>query len=108
MSLDAGDLINRMLHAGASAFGANWSRVQGFAEQEFKLLAQRIVDIEAQIGQGLDPRIASHLFAMQKNTAVMVLAGLTTLTVLAVEAAVNAVLAVLGETVNRALGFALF
>jgi hypothetical protein len=107
LALDFGDLFARMFEAGASAFGANWGRVQDFAQQEFTMLARRIVEIETRVQAGLDQQIATHLFNMQKNTAVMIIAGLTTLTVLSVEAAINAVFAVVRETVNTAVGFAL-
>lgn len=107
MPLDLNNLSARVIEAGVDAFRDQWPVVQGFAEQEFRVLTARLVEIEKQVADGLQPELARLLFTMQKNTAVQVLTGVTELTLLAVEAAINAALAVIREAVNTALGFVL-
>ncbi len=108
MSLDAAALGEQMIGAGATAFGANWDTAKDFAEAEFKTLAARLETIGQQVARGLDHELAKMLFESQKRTAIQIIAGTTALTILAVEAAINAVLAVIRDTVNTALGFGLF
>ena len=106
--MDVEQLFGQMVAAGAGAFGAGWGQVEKFAKIEFKTIAQRI----EQIGQGLakgdfDLATGKMLLAMQVNLATSAIAGATTLTMLAVEAAINAVLAVIKGAVNSALKMAL-
>ncbi len=108
MSLDAAALGEQMVGAGAAAFGTHWDTAKDFAEAEFKTLAVRLETIGQQVARGLDHDLAKILFESQKRTAVQIIAGTTALTVLAVEAAINAVLDVIRDTVNTTLGFALF
>ena len=108
MSLDASALGDKMISAGSEAFGAQWKVAQSFAEAEFRTLATRLETIAQQVAQGLDPELAKILFESQKRTAIQLIAGATALTILAVEAAINAVLAVVRNAVNTALGFTLF
>ena len=108
MSLDAAALGQQMAGAGAAAFGTNWNTAKGFAESEFKTLAARLETIGEQVANGLDPDLAKILFDSQKRTAIQIIAGATALTILAVEAAINAVLDVIRDAVNTGLGFALF
>ncbi len=106
-ALDTKRLFADMFSAGAGAFGEGWSTARDFAKVEFKTLARRIKEIAKQVGGGLDPAIAKLQFKAQVNTAVQVLAGVTTLTLLAVEAAINAVLDVIKAAVDTAIGFPL-
>ncbi|HAA04974.1 MAG TPA: hypothetical protein DCE18_16625 [Syntrophobacteraceae bacterium] len=108
MSIDAGQLFGQMVSAGAQAFGTGWAEVEKFARLEFRTLAQRIRDI----GEGLakndfDLPTGKLLLAMQVNTATAAIAGATTLILLAVEEAINAVLETIKDAVNTALGVAL-
>lgn len=108
MRIDVDELFGKMMAAGAQAFGAGWGEVEKLAKLEFKTLAQRIRDI----GEGLarddfDLPTAKLLMAMQVNNAKAAIAGATTLVMLAVEAAINAVLAVIKDAVNTGLGVAL-
>jgi hypothetical protein len=108
MSVNVDQLLGQMLTAGAQAFGSGWSEVEKFAKLEFKTLAQRIKDIADGLAQGdFDLGTAKLLTAMQVNTATAAIAGATTLVMLAVEAAINAVIAVVKDTVNAAVGAAL-
>lgn len=108
MSIDAGQLFGQMVSAGAQAFGTGWAEVEKFARLEFRTLAQRIRDI----GEGLakndfDLPTGKLLLAMQVNTATAAITGATTLILLAVEEAINAVLETIKDAVNTVLGVAL-
>jgi hypothetical protein len=104
-AIDTKALAGQMVQAGSVAFGAEWAKVRGLASSEFAVLARRIKEIAKDLAGNLyDLDHAKILLAAQRNTAVQLLVGLTTLTLLAVEAAINAVLGVIRDTVNTALG----
>lgn len=108
MSINVDQLFAQMVTAGAQAFGAGWGEVEKFAKLEFKTLAQRIKDIGEGLAQGqFDLPTAKLLTTMQINNAKAAIAGATTLVALAVEAAINAVLATIKDAVNAGLGVAL-
>ena len=108
MSLDGAALGEQMIGAGAAAFGANWETAKNFAEAEFKTLGARLETIAQQTAQWMHPQLAKTLFDAQVRTAIQIIVGATALTILAVEAAINAVLDVIRDTVNSTLGFVLF
>ena len=107
MSIDASALAQQMIGAGAQAFGPDWREAKDLAKGEFKTLARRIKEIGRLAAGGLDAELAKTLLAMQKNVAIQIIAGATTLTLLAVESAINAVFDVIKSTVNAALGITL-
>src|SRR5438874_12065641 len=108
MSINVDALFGKMVTAGAQAFGAGWEEVEQFATLEFKTLAHRIKDIGEGLARGdFDLPTAKLLTAMQVNNAKAAIAGVTTLVTLAVEAAINAVLATVKDAVNASLGVAL-
>jgi len=108
MAIDVDELFSKMFTSGANAFGEGWNEVQKYAKVEFKTIAQRMDDIgEALINNEFDLATGKMLLAMQINLAAAAIAGATTLVLLAVEAAINAVLDVIRDFVNAALGFAL-
>ena len=79
-----------------------------FAETEFKHLAETlalIVSLKAE-GKITEDQAMLHL-EIQKNTTRMVLLTAEGLSLLAVEAAINAALTVVRDTINSAIGFAL-
>jgi len=55
----------------------------------------------------MDPAIAKSLFDAQVRTAIQIIAGATALTLLAVEAAINAILDIIRGALNEAIGFVL-
>jgi hypothetical protein len=107
MPLDASELSREMMRAGADAFGERWEEARVFAEIEFRTIAARLESIAHHAAHGLDPKLTGILFESQKRTAVQAIAGATALTLLAVEAAFNAVLSAVRDAVNAALGFTL-
>lgn len=104
MDLNVENVLNKMLQAGTAEFGENWGNVSTFATVEFKKIAETVVDIAKNVAQyELDPEkgypaeVGKMLLEMQKKSTEAVLVGLTALTLLAVERAINAVLQVIKE-----------
>lgn len=107
MSFDGTAMADKMIGAGATAFGEDWNTARQFAEAEFKTLGSRLETIAEQVSQGMHPAIAKSLFDAQVRTAIQIIAGTTALTILAVEAAINAMFDVLREVLNDTIGFVL-
>ena len=105
MAFDGDAFADQMIGAGAQAFGEHWQVAKDFAESEFRTLGRRLETIAHQRAQGMSRAIAKSLFDAQVRTAVQIIAGATALTLLAVEAAINAVLQVIAGALNTALGF---
>jgi len=110
MELNVENVLGQMLQAGADEFGENWGQVSTFATVEFKKIAETVVDIAKNVAEyKLDPEkgypveVGKMLLEMQKKSTEAVLVGLTALTLLAVERAINAVLKVLKDTFSGIL-----
>ena len=107
MAFDGEAFSNQMIGAGSQAFGEQWQVAKQFAEAEFKTIGKRLETIAEQTAQGMDPAIAKSLFDAQVRTAIQIIAGATALTLLAVEAAINAILDIIRGALNEAIGFVL-
>lgn len=108
MAINVSDLLQKMLQAASSSLGDKWPAIRDFGETEFKNLSETlalIVRLKAE-GKITEEQATLHL-QIQKNTTRMVLLTAEGLALIAVEAAVNAALNVVKETVNTAIGFAL-
>ena len=102
------ELLENMLKAAEKTFGKKWKEAKGYAESEFKKIGTEIAYIEKEFLTGnMDESRAQLHLKMQKNAAQTVLLMVEGLNKLAVEEAVNAAMAVVKESVNTALGFAL-
>ena len=106
--INVDDLLKKMLAAAAEPFKKQWPSAKDYAESEIKKIAESIVFIESQraLGKMTPERARLHL-DIQKNASRTVLLALEGLGILTVEAAINAALAVIKDTVNSALKFAL-
>lgn len=107
-NIDVQQILTSMLGAAQGVFGEKWPDIKDYAETEFEKLAKTLVLIETlklknQISEGE----ASVLLEMQKNTARAVMLTLQGMSLLLVEQAVNAALAIVRDTVNTTLGFTL-
>lgn len=108
MAIDVSDIFQKMLQAAADSLEGKWPSIKDFAETEVKNLAETlalIVRLKTE-GKITEEQAQLHL-QIQKNTTRMVLLTAEGLALLAVEAAINAALNVVKETVNSAIGFAL-
>ena len=106
MAIDADALVKQMVSAAAAAFKDRWPDVKDYATSELNKIAQDIVFIEAQrvTGEMTEDQAKLQLH-LQTNASKTVLLAAHGMTILAVEAAINAALNVIKETVNAALGF---
>jgi hypothetical protein len=100
--------FTNMIGAAKGALGAKWPSIKDFAEAEFEKLARTLAQIEAlKLSGQISAAEASVLFEMQKNTARAVMLSLDGMSLLLVEGAINAALAVIKDSINTALGFSL-
>ena len=107
-TLDANDLFQKMLGAAGAVFKEHWPEVQRYASFELQKTANQLVDIERGVLQGDYSRdVADALLRMQKIASQTVILAMTGMTLLAVEAAINAILGVIRDAVNTAIGFVL-
>jgi len=104
-------ILRKMLEAGGTAFGANWGTVEKYAKAEFKKIAKQLVDILDNVAKfkvdpntGYSETTARHLLRMQITATESVIVAMTALTLLAVEAAINAILNVLEQAFTAAFG----
>lgn len=106
--INVSELVKNMLKAAEGALKEKWPDAKYYAESEFKKIGESIVFIQKEVlaGRMTEDRARLHM-EIQKNAVRMVLLTIEGLGILAVEAAINAALAVLKETVNTALDFAL-
>ena len=106
--IDVSKLVAKMLAAAKGVLAEKWPDARDYAETEFKKIGEAILFIEKQraLGAMSDEKAKLHL-DIQKNASRTVLLTLEGLGILAVEAAINAAMAVIRDTVNTALGFAL-
>ncbi len=107
MSLNVGTLFETMLSAGQGLGSDVWGKMSGFAIPELRKIAIQIVAIAENIDD-YTPAGAKALFDMQIKATLGVIAGMTELTLLAVQTAINKILAAVREMVNAALPFPLF
>lgn len=107
-SINVEQLVTGMLGAAQGVFNEKWPGIKDYAEGEFEKLARTLAQIEVlRIKHQINEAEASVLFEIQKNTARSVMLTLEGMSLLLVEGAINAALAVVKDTVNSALGFAL-
>lgn len=108
MSLNAASLGQDMLNAFKAPLIAKWPEIRIYGEAEMKKLAQTLVMIEQlKISGEITAEQARLHLQIQKNAVRAVMLTIEGLGLLALEAAINAALAVVKSTVNTALGFVL-
>lgn len=110
MALNLANLVGTMKSAGITAFGNIWNDIKAFLLPELRKLAFTFIDIEK--GLAAKPPIytrasAKILTEMQINSLKTILTAMTALTIIAIQAALNAILGAVRDTVNSAIGFAL-
>ncbi len=108
MSLDVGELAGKMLLAFKGELSDKWPEVKDYAETEAKKFAENFVMIERlKLTSEITEEQAKLHHGIQRNASRTVLLAIEGLGILAVEQAINAAMAVLRETGNGALDFAL-
>lgn len=104
--MDVNDLTDQMLTAAKGLAGTIWSQMQSYALPELQKIAVQIVAI-AENHADYTVAGAKALLDMQVKASIGVIVAMTTLTLLAVQDAINAILDAVRGFVNGAIGFAL-
>lgn len=104
--MDVSGLAGRMIAAGKGAATGIWEQMETFAIPELKKIAIQIEAI-AENSADFTPEGARALLDMQVKAAVGVIVAMTSLTLLIVQDAINAILATVRDFVNGAVGMAL-
>lgn len=108
MPFNSQNFLTQVMAAGAGAFAGAWPGIENFVRVEMTTLATRVVEIEAaRIGGQIDAETARMLFQMQRNLLIAAIAGVSNLTMLAVEAAINAMLRVVQGAIQAAIGISI-
>ena len=108
MALNVKSLATAMLGAAKGELLDHWPDVKDYATSEAKKTAETLAMIERLwASDQINATQAKALLRMQRNSAQAVLLTIEGLGLLAVEAALNAALKSVRDTVNTALGFAL-
>ena len=105
---DLETMIKTMASAGAGAFKDSWPQIERFAIVEFRTIAERMRAIGEGVARGdFDVATARLLMQMQVNNAAAAIAGATTLTLIAAQKGMDAVVGAVATQATAALGFAL-
>jgi len=108
VEINLSELLTNMLSAAKDSLKDKWPEAEGYAKTEFKKIGESILFIQKEVAAGrMSQEKAKLHMDIQKNSTKMVLLTLEGLGILAVEAAINAALAVIKDTVNSALRFSL-
>ena len=104
--MNVDNLFSQLLQAGQGLAGDVWQQMKSFAVPELKKIAVQIVAIGEHL-EDYTQEGARALLDMQMKAAAGVIVAMTTLTLLAVQEALNAIIAAVKQLVNSTLGFAL-
>lgn len=108
MALNASQLGKDILGSLKTTLSNKWPEIKEYAGAEAKKLAQTLVMIEGlKISRKINEEQALLHLEIQRNATRTVLLTVEGLGILAVEAAINAALGVIKQSVNTAIGFAL-
>jgi len=108
MSVKIRELKTLMVSAAKRELLDEWPDVKAYAETESKKIAETIKMIGTLTAQGKMSKAAAKLhLRIQRNAARTVLLTVEGMSLLAVEAAINAAIQSIRDVVNDALGFAL-
>lgn len=108
MKLEPTELCRLMGQAALPTLAGGAAKVGGYAAAELQALAEAFCEIQRGVECGeMSEDEARYLFGIHKNALEAVLLTVEGLGKLALENAINATLALVKGTVNRALGFAL-
>jgi len=106
MTLNTQKLFEDMAGAAKSSFGKQWKDVEGYALPELSKFAKNITEIaELKLSGEISEEQAKIHLAMQKKAMAIVMLTAKGLTILAVEAAINAAIDVVRGAVNTSIGW---
>lgn len=103
-------ILKQMMAAGQTSFGGDWPEIRDYAEVEFRAILNRVKDIARAVADpknNISVTSGRHLVKAQIDLAAQAIVGFTTMTIVAVQRAIKAVLSVVKQAVNAALPVAL-
>lgn len=100
--MDVETLTGKMVATGKALGGDVWAAMKGYAEPELHKIAVQIVAIAEHL-EDYTPAGAKALMDMQVKASVGVIVAMTSLMLLAVQDAINAILAAVRDVVNGAV-----
>jgi hypothetical protein len=110
MEINFDNVLDTMLETASDAFDDGWDAVKIYAPAEFKKISAQIVEIAENVvkyeineDQGYSPETGKLLLQMQRNATEGVLVAISTLTLIAVQNAINAIFKVLRDTFSGVL-----
>jgi hypothetical protein len=106
MAIDTGVLTEKLVAAGRGLTGNIWEQMKTFAIPELKKIAVQ-VEALADPHSGFKPEAKVVLFRMQVDAAISVIVAMTSLVLLEVQEAINAILKAVKDFVNGAVGIPL-
>lgn len=108
MNLNIDEIATGMITAAKDVFDDKWPIVQKYAESEARLYAQRMESVTQMLADGIitQERAWQHV-AMQNNAWETTLLAVEGMTLIMIEAALNAAIKVIRNAVNTAAKLAL-
>lgn len=111
MTVNVDEVLSAMTAAGKQVFADNWGTISTYAETEFKKMSQQMVDIAANVAkheldpsQGYSADVGKMLMDMQRLSTVSVLIAMSTMTMVAAQQALNAMLEIVKNTLGGVIG----
>ncbi len=105
MEITFNDVLEKMIESASDAFEDGWESVKNYAPAELKKISSQIVEVvdnvakyEIDDSQGYSPETGKLLLQMQRTATEGVLVAMSTLTLIAVQNAINAIFQVLKDT----------
>ena len=107
MALNVDDVFAAMMAAGKTVLADNWVEISAYADSEFKKMATQIVAIGENVAkhevdptQGYSAEAGKILLNMQRLATVNVLTGMTTMTAVTAQQALDAIMGVVKKTIG--------
>lgn len=101
-----------MLDSASQSFGDGWNSIKNYAPSEFKKMANQLLDIAENVKkyledetQGYSPETGKILLQMQVRATESVLVAISSLTLLAVQNAINGIFDILKSTFSELVPF---
>jgi hypothetical protein len=105
MEITFDNVLDQMLQSAGDAFENGWESVKDYAPAEFKKISHQVIEITDNVAkykldssQGYSAETGKILLQMQRTATEGVLVAISTLTLIAVQNAINAIFQVLKDT----------
>lgn len=108
MKLTFDNVYDTILNEASDAFGEGWSAIKNYAPAEFKKVTTQLLDISKNVAKyaidpndGYSPETGKVLLKMQVTATESVLVAISTLTLIAVQNAINNIFEVLKKAFSE-------